>query len=245
MTTDTYLKYLFDVLRPFLIEKNIQLPIIVFAYSEYLNFSLDQCKRCINSGMQIISLYPKCNNIYHPFENVYSSILRSIWTGEAKNTTSAPVELPSFFHKLNEKLDSPEVTHALKMEFENCKILPFKVNIGSIPPRTIANATNATPIQRPCSNSLLSSKPQRGYVLVTTAHKDESAKCGTVLSERVVDAVELLEAFENELSPETIVRFHGFEGVWSDQDLNGCNYHIWKNLSDNANDQLISEMIDI
>lgn len=240
MTTDTYLKYLFSVLRPFLIRKNIPLPIIVFAYSEYLNFSLDQCKSCINSGMQIISLYPKRSNVYHPFENIYSSILRSIWSEAAKETAHTAVDLPSFFQKLNEKLDGPEITHVLKMEFENCKILPFKVNIGSIPP-----ATTATLNQRPCS--LINLISPTGSVLVTTVHinQDDSVNNSSVFSERVVDAVEMLEAFENELSPETIVRFHGFEGVWPDQDLDKRNYHIWKNLSEKANDQLISEIIDI
>lgn len=65
------------------------------------------------------------------------------------------------------------------------------------------------------------------------------------LAEQPIDAVQLMDLFENELGAEKVVDFNSFDGQCWPIDCERPFYELWKTLSSIVNAKLLSEMVDI
>jgi len=79
ITGETFFEYITNIFLPFLIEANIQRPVIVFLDGHKSHLSLHLSKFCRENGLILISLYPNSTHILQPLDVAVFGPLKGRW----------------------------------------------------------------------------------------------------------------------------------------------------------------------
>lgn len=79
MTSSTFFEYVANIFHPWLLEKNIKLPIVLFVdgHSSHLTYSLSEF--CSENGIHLVALHPNATHIIQPMDVAAFRPLKHIW----------------------------------------------------------------------------------------------------------------------------------------------------------------------
>lgn len=242
MTSEDYFDYILHVLRPFVVQQGIQLPVVIFVKSSGLNFTIDECHYLIANGIQLMALYPNVS----PLDLVLEPLTR-LWSEILKRSDSMQNEQKTFLYRvtfLKEAhwfLTNSMLTESLKAGFSKSKFLsslatPHELKKDNLP-KGVPDS-----LQKYGSNPISADLSIRIGEAMNKILADGEHTDSWVTS----NAIELLDAFENRFGAEMIVAFHAFDDseMPDGKIFNEKLYKIWKELSETANDLLITEMVE-
>lgn len=128
MTGETFFEYFANVFHPWLVEKKIEFPVIVFCdgHSSHLTMALSEF--CKKNRIELVALYPNATQILQPMDVAVFHPLKVSWRKAVYayriNNTGLPLKRDNFCPILNDALKSitPDI---LKNGFRRCGLCPF------------------------------------------------------------------------------------------------------------------------
>ncbi|XP_071052611.1 uncharacterized protein [Onthophagus taurus] len=120
VNSEIFFNFISKVFQPFLIQKQIQLPVILFLDAQKYYVTLHTSQFCDENGIILIAFYPKTSNFMGPMELSVFQTLKLIWSQNLVNTVTK-LEFP-FVLKGNLEEIEPKI---LQEGFKKSGLVPF------------------------------------------------------------------------------------------------------------------------
>lgn len=205
MTSESFYEYVANVFQPFLQDKNIPLPVLLFVDGHKSHLTLNISRFCSQNNIVLISLPPNSTHILQPMDVGVFHPLKTRWrdkisewrlTNFNKNFGKENFA-PVLEQVLDETFQDPNIC---KNSFRKCGLYPFK------------------------SDNVDFSK-----IIQDSVQTDKIFQ--VVESDNLEDDRKLLEFLENKIPDkmETFLRYYE-EEMWLGEPSDESLFHIWKEL---------------
>uniref|UniRef100_A0A8D8A5R6 (northern house mosquito) hypothetical protein n=1 Tax=Culex pipiens TaxID=7175 RepID=A0A8D8A5R6_CULPI len=84
MTTEAFSGYIKKVFHPFLVQENIQLPVIFFVDGHKSHTAFETAEECTKLGIILVCLYANCTHIIQPADVAIYRGLKAGWTKQVR-----------------------------------------------------------------------------------------------------------------------------------------------------------------
>lgn len=133
MKSEVFYEYIANIFHPFLIEKCIKLPVILFVdgHKSHLTYQLSHL--CSDLGIILIALYPNSTRILQPADVAAFRPLKSGWKNgvfewRKNNNMYKAVSKKDFAPILNKVIEETVKPDTLKNGFKACGLFPWNPN---------------------------------------------------------------------------------------------------------------------
>ncbi|GAB0099817.1 hypothetical protein DMENIID0001_157060 [Sergentomyia squamirostris] len=129
MTAESFYEYIVNCFYPWLMEKQIQLPVIVYVNGNSSNLTLPLNDFCTDKGIEIIRLFPNDPHANKPMDVKFFPLIKKIWRDKRytwnilnSNTT---FKVKDFAPLLEQTLQSVNTQEILKNSFRQSALYRF------------------------------------------------------------------------------------------------------------------------
>lgn len=131
MTSETFFEYMSNIFLPFLIENNVERPVIVFLDGHKSHLSLYLSKFCRENKIIMVALYPNSTHIIQPLDVALFGPLKSKWKKIVKQWRIENDKEISKFDiplALSGIINNPEMKTNVESGFRATGLYPFDSN---------------------------------------------------------------------------------------------------------------------
>lgn len=132
MTADSFYEYITNVFHPWLLAKNIQMPVLLYVDGHSSHLTMPLSNFCRKNGIELIALYPNATHILQPLDVSLFHPLKQSWkkTVDKWRLNNAPqrIRKEHFAPLLKEAVDSINFADIVKKGFECCGLWPFSAD---------------------------------------------------------------------------------------------------------------------
>lgn len=132
MCGETFYEYLSNIFHPWLVQKRITLPVILFIDGHSSHLTLHTSKFCDENGIILISLHPNSTHLIQPMDVAVFRTLKESWRNAVhewrlQNVNKSPILRKTDFAPLLRTVLEHKVTpDILKNGFRKCGLVPWK-----------------------------------------------------------------------------------------------------------------------
>lgn len=132
MTGESFYEYFANVFYPFLVENNIELPVIVFLDGHASHLTMHLTNFCKANGIILVCLYPNTTHILQPLDVAFFFPLKSKWREMVRmwryEHDGAEIRKQDIPANLNKLLADPTFPAAITAGFKVCGLYPFNAD---------------------------------------------------------------------------------------------------------------------
>ncbi|CAH1710854.1 unnamed protein product [Aphis gossypii] len=128
ITGETFFEYVLNVFYPWLVEKNIKLPVILFLDGHVSHLTYHLSVFCESKGIHIIAFYPNATHIQQPLDVAMFGPLKQEWAKEVhkwRMQTQEPLNKMQFSPMLNTVIKTRLTEATIKSGFATCGLYPW------------------------------------------------------------------------------------------------------------------------
>lgn len=130
-TQQTFFDYIKNVFHKWLLENDIELPIILFIDGHKSHMSLTLSEFCTANQIELVALYPNATHVIQPMDVVVFKPLGSSWEVQLKDWKIdhefAKVDKKDIAPILEESINAVDYAGLLRTGFKRCGLFPFDV----------------------------------------------------------------------------------------------------------------------
>nr|XP_012234572.1 PREDICTED: uncharacterized protein LOC105679239 [Linepithema humile] len=149
MTSESFFEYKVNVFYPWLIQQNIEFPVILYMDGHSLHFTLPLSTFCRVKSIILIALFPNSTQVIQPLDRTFFRTLKKAW-GQAvedfkREKCTINIKKEDFGNILKTALGTLDLKTIMKNGFEVCGLSPFnadKVNYALLKYRNAENISN-------------------------------------------------------------------------------------------------------
>ncbi|XP_076303005.1 uncharacterized protein LOC143221405 [Lasioglossum baleicum] len=196
MTTETFYEYVTNVFHPWLVQENIQFPVILYLDNHTSHITIPVVSFCRDRKIELIGLYPNSTHILQPLDIAFFHPFKQAWqrTVPKWKVQNNRIQI--------KKGDFPLV---LKMALDSLKDEKDIIQSGF-------KASGLVPFNPNAVDYDILNKPKRSI----STHAEGNVKEHQVTSNNVMeDKNQHLQTFEKNISPEQLLEFKNSNGQWT------------------------------
>lgn len=131
MTAETFFEYISNIFLPFIIENNIERPVVVFLDGHKSHLSLHLSKFCRENKIIMVALYPNSTHIIQPLDVAVFGPLKCKWKKIVKqwrienDTEISKFDIPLALSRI---IHNPEMKKNIESGFRATGLYPFNSN---------------------------------------------------------------------------------------------------------------------
>lgn len=128
MVSETFYEYVANVLHPWLVEQNVQFPVVFFIDGHKSHINLQLSDLCTKLQIHLYCFPPNATHIMQPCDVVIFRPLKSNWRRISRNhkqKTTAPITKFNFASLFYEAFQDSTNEESIKMAFKVCVLYPF------------------------------------------------------------------------------------------------------------------------
>lgn len=204
MTAVSFYEYVVNVFYPWLLEQQIQFPVVLYMDGHKSHFTLPLSEFCKDHDIVLVALYPNSTHVMQPLDRAFFKPLKCAWSDQVENykheNCTVTVRKEVFGKILKLALDSVDSKKIIKNGFEVCGLHPF-------------NPENVD------------------YSLCNMYDRQMESPKTSDVQESAVNLT-LLETLQNNLDPNLIREFEGCaeDGLWIGDMKNEGLFDFWRKL---------------
>lgn len=99
MTAEAFFEFMADIFHPWLLKKNIKLPVLMFVDGHKSHLSLQLNKFCETNGIILVALYPNTTHLLQPMDIAVFRSLKENWKNEVHRWRLSSLDNPIFKKK--------------------------------------------------------------------------------------------------------------------------------------------------
>lgn len=208
MTAESFYEYITNVFHPWLVKKNILLPVILFVDGHVSHMSMPLSEFCSKNGIILVALFPNSTHLLQPLDVAVFKTLKAGWKeriSEWRLANNNPdLKRHQFAPLLDEVLKNRITSQILKNGFRKCGLYPWN-------------------------------KDAVDYAKISTERENFDPTYGTIAKEYCEtrqDTISFLKMFEKNLEPEKLARFKKYKRFdWSGDIADKNLFQFWKKIS--------------
>lgn len=129
MTPESFFEYITNVLYPWAVGKEIELPIVIYTNMHSSYITLPLVKFCKEKRIELISLYPRTNQVQQPLDALFAHLEKESWSNAVdefrRENNAMEIEKENFAPLLSISIDALDLEMIVKISFERCGLFPF------------------------------------------------------------------------------------------------------------------------